>query len=141
MRLVFLSLSVLVVGCLQVQNSFENDDNLYVERPPLDLEDPAQLRLQRVRDVFENNNCVSCHASNSSRFQGFVTFSDVQWLSQNCGGGGGACVVAGDVAGSSLYQYLDTPTCARNASRCNMPLNGEMSQEDVDVIVEWIEEL
>lgn len=129
-------------GCFQVQNSFENDESLYAQRPQLDLNDPAQLRLQRARDVFEYYNCISCHALTPSLFQGFEVYTDSEWLTKSCTSSGGPCVVAGSPETSPLYINLDTPDCTRNSADCNMPAGAQkLSQEDADIIREWIEEL
>jgi hypothetical protein len=134
---------LLLGGCFQVQNSFENDRLLYSPEVKLDLSDPQQLRLQRAREVFAKYNCVSCHASNPLRFQGFSKFTDAQWSSVSCGDPeGGPCVDAGHPATSYLYKRMHKPSCSPTANLCDMPSEQiSLEASDVEIIENWIEGL
>ncbi len=134
----FLLLVFLLSGCFQVQNSFENDANIYDEVPPLDLNDPAQLALSRARVVFKKYNCVTCHAENPSRFQGFETFSNEEWTSQSCGSSG-PCITSNSAnpSDSFFYNKLNTRNCA--GGDCNMPsVSLTIDDADTQIIEDWI---
>ena len=129
----------LLSSCFQVQNSFESDKDLYQYRPALDLGDPAQLRLQKVREVFTRNNCVSCHSERIG-FKAFLSFTDSDWTTKSCGQL--PCVVAGKPADSYLYKKINSAACTPSDLECNMPSQSlPMAPADVALIEEWIEEL
>jgi hypothetical protein len=146
-RYLLTSLLFLSSACFQVQNSYEGDDIAFSERIPLDLNDPAQAKLQLVRNVFLNSdyNCYGCHVGvGQGSFKGFLSFSNNDWLTKNCGGSG-PCVVAGDdYEASNLYKKLNRSDCVyRAGGLCNMPDDPDrvMRDEDVELIIEWIKEL
>lgn len=121
-------------ACLQVQNSFESDDDLYSFQPELDTSDPAQARLQAVREIFVAYNCVDCHANRSSGFKQFTTFTDSEWIDFGY-------VIPGDLASSYIYTKLNRSNCGSIPGECNMPSTVELSDEDLVSIEDWINEI
>ena len=136
-----LTTTMLLGGCFQIQNSFERDKELYSYQPELDLTDPAQLRLQKVRDLFVSYNCVSCHATNPRGFQAFLTYTNEDWTRKTCIGHN-PCAVAGKATESYIYQKINQADCTPGNGLCNMPSQMvQMAPADLAVIEDWIQEL
>ncbi|HVJ64763.1 MAG TPA: hypothetical protein VM901_05880 [Bdellovibrionota bacterium] len=138
--LILVALS-LVSGCFQVQNSFENDEINHAYRKPLDPGDPEDAALIKVRKVFVENNCVSCHATEGGvRFQGFLSYSNEDWETRSCGGGSDTpCITRGSKNQSYLFKRLRTSECYPDYKECDMPKDADLSDADVQIIVDWIE--
>ncbi len=125
-------ITIMLSGCLQIQNSFEDDDTLFKEQTPLDEDDPAQLRLQNVRQIFSSAGCVKCHVDDGQgNLRGFLTYSDNDWANNGY-------VVFGDLNASTVYTALYQTDCP--PGRCDMPYPpySALTDEELQIIENWI---
>ncbi len=84
-----------------------------------------------IQPIF-NDYCGNCHLGNSS---GGLNLSSYQDLME--GGNGGASVEPGNSSGSILYDRISRD----NSEAGDMPPgNSELSQSDIDLIAQWIDE-
>ena len=84
----------------------------------------------QIQPIF-NNNCVFCHQNGGSATLNLATYSGVM-----SGGWSGPAIIAGDYQNSLLYQRIIQPT----GTDGSMPPNDPLSQEQIDLIAQWIEE-
>ena len=84
----------------------------------------------QIQPIF-NNNCVFCHQNGGSATLNLATYSGVI-----SGGWSGPAIIAGDYQNSLLYQRIIQPT----GTDGSMPPNDPLSQAQIDLIAEWIEE-
>jgi len=77
-----------------------------------------------IQPIF-NNSCTSCHGNS-----GGLSLSSYDNLMSN------NVVVAGDHADSELYNRITLPETANG----DMPPSGSLSQSDIDLIAQWIDE-
>ena len=81
----------------------------------------------QIQPIFDSN-CGSCHLSNSA---GGLNLSNYENLMSN------DVVVPGDHQASSLYERIIRPN---SASGDMPPGNSELSQSEIDLIAQWIDE-
>ena len=91
----------------------------------------AQVDYQSVIQPIFNNNCVFCHQNGGSATLNLATYSGVM-----SGGWSGPAIIAGDYQNSLLYQRIIQPT----GTDGSMPPNDPLSQAQIDLIAQWIEE-
>ena len=84
----------------------------------------------QIQPIF-NNNCVFCHQNSGSATLDLATYSGVM-----SGGWSGPAIIAGDYQNSLLYQRIIQPT----GTDGSMPPNDPLSQAQIDLIAQWIEE-
>ena len=84
----------------------------------------------QIQSIF-NNNCVFCHQNGGSATLNLATYSGVM-----SGGWSGPAIIAGDYQNSLLYQRIIQPT----GTDGSMPPNDPLSQAQIDLIAQWIEE-
>ena len=84
----------------------------------------------QIQPIF-NNNCVFCHQNGGSATLNLATYSGVM-----SGGWSGPAIIAGDYQNSLLYQRIIQPT----GTDGSMPPNNPLSQAQIDLIAQWIEE-
>ena len=84
----------------------------------------------QIQPIF-NNNCVFCHQNGGSATLNLETYSGVM-----SGGWSGPAIIAGDYQNSLLYQRIIQPT----GTDGSMPPNDPLSQAQIDLIAQWIEE-
>lgn len=112
-------------GCIQSYNSNSFDDEKYAPPSNLNQVDPKTEIRSKALSIIQIN-CISCHLGHHNRFSGFST--DAQWVSARL-------VIPGDSANSRLIRKL------KNRGG-NMPFNNPaISEEDVDALVDWIDQM
>ena len=79
-----------------------------------------------IQPIF-NNNCGNCHLGNSSGNLNLSSYNDL--MSNNV-------VVPGDHQASELYIRIILP----ESSSSDMPPNGSLSDNEIDLIADWINE-
>ena len=84
----------------------------------------------QIQPIF-NNNCVFCHQNGGSATLNLTTYSGVM-----SGGWSGPAIITGDYQNSLLYQRIIQPT----GTDGSMPPNDPLSQAQIDLIAQWIEE-
>ena len=84
----------------------------------------------QIQPIF-NNNCVFCHQNGGSATLNLATYSGVM-----SGGWSGPAIIAGDYQNSLLYQRIIHTT----GTDGSMPPNDPLSQAQIDLIAQWIEE-
>ena len=84
----------------------------------------------QIQPIF-NNNCLFCHQNGGSATLNLATYSGVM-----SGGWSGPAIIAGDYQNSLLYQRIIQPT----GTDGSMPPNDPLSQAQIDLIAQWIEE-
>ena len=84
----------------------------------------------QIQPIF-NNNCIFCHQNGGSATLNLATYSGVM-----SGGWSGPAIIAGDYQNSLLYQRIIQPT----GTDGSMPPNDPLSQAQIDLIAQWIEE-
>ena len=84
----------------------------------------------QIQPIF-NNKCVFCHQNGGSATLNLATYSGVM-----SGGWSGPAIIAGDYQNSLLYQRIIQPT----GTDGSMPPNDPLSQAQIDLIAQWIEE-
>ena len=84
----------------------------------------------QIQPIF-NANCVSCHTPGGSATLDLTSYNGVM-----TGGWTGPAITAGDHANSLLYQRLILP----QFSAGSMPPNVPLSQAQIDLIAQWIDE-
>ena len=84
----------------------------------------------QIQTIF-NNNCTSCHIYGHTSGLNLTMYSGTM-----TGGNSGSTIVAGDHANSELYNRITLPETANG----DMPPNGSLSQSEIDIIAQWIDE-
>jgi hypothetical protein len=84
----------------------------------------------QIQTIF-NNSCTSCHIYGHNSGLNLTTYSTTM-----SGGNNGLVIAAGDHASSELYNRI---TLAESANG-DMPPTGSLSQTDIDLIAQWIDE-
>tara|TARA_Y100000591_G_scaffold274045_1_gene250241 strand:- start:161 stop:760 length:600 start_codon:yes stop_codon:yes gene_type:complete len=84
----------------------------------------------QIQPIF-NANCVSCHTPGGSATLDLTSYNGVM-----TGGWTGPAITAGDHINSLLYQRLILP----QFSAGSMPPNVPLSQGQIDLIAQWIDE-
>ena len=84
----------------------------------------------QVQPIFDAN-CVSCHTPGGSATLDLTSYNGVM-----TGGWTGPAITAGDHVNSLLYQRLILP----QFSAGSMPPNVPLSQAQIDLIAQWIDE-
>ena len=84
----------------------------------------------QIQSIF-NNNCVSCHTPGGSATLDLTSYNGVM-----TGGWTGPAITAGDHVNSLLYQRLILPQFTAGS----MPPNVPLSQVQIDIIAQWIDE-
>ena len=84
----------------------------------------------QIQSIF-NNNCVSCHTPGGSATLDLTSYNGVM-----AGGWTGPAITAGDHVNSLLYQRLILPQFTAGS----MPPNVPLSQSQIDLIAQWIDE-
>ena len=84
----------------------------------------------QIQTIF-NNSCTSCHLYGHNSGLNLTTYSTTM-----TGGNSGSVIVAGDHANSELYNRITLPETANG----DMPPTGSLSQSDIDLIAQWIDE-
>jgi len=84
----------------------------------------------QIQTIF-NNSCTSCHQYGHNSGLNLTTYSGTM-----TGGNSGSTIVAGDHANSELYNRITLPETANG----DMPPTGSLSQSDIDLIAQWIDE-
>lgn len=85
----------------------------------------------QIQPIF-NTNCTSCHYSSGG--MGFLNLTSFSNL--NDGGVSGPSIISGDSQNSLLYQRVTQPT----GTDGSMPPNVPLSQSEIDLIAQWIDE-
>ena len=84
----------------------------------------------QIQSIF-NDNCVSCHTPGGSATLDLTSYNGVM-----TGGWTGPAITAGDHVNSLLYQRLILPQFTAGS----MPPNVPLSQSQIDLIAQWIDE-
>ena len=84
----------------------------------------------QIQPIF-NTNCVSCHTPGGSATLDLTSYNGVM-----TGGWTGPAITAGDHVNSLLYQRLILPQYTAGS----MPPNVPLSQAQIDLIAQWIDE-
>ena len=84
----------------------------------------------QVQTIF-NNSCTSCHLYGHNSGLNLTTYATTM-----SGGNNGLVIAAGDHANSELYNRITLPETANG----DMPPTGSLSQSDIDLIAQWIDE-
>ena len=84
----------------------------------------------QIQPIF-NANCVSCHTPGGSATLDLTSYNGVM-----TGGWTGPAITAGDHVNSLLYQRLILPQFTAGS----MPPNVPLSQAQIDLIAQWIDE-
>ena len=84
----------------------------------------------QIQPIF-NNNCVSCHTPGGSATLDLTSYNGVM-----AGGWTGPAITTGDHVNSLLYQRLILPQFTAGS----MPPNVPLSQSQIDLIAQWIDE-
>ena len=84
----------------------------------------------QIQPIF-NTNCVSCHTPGGSATLDLTSYNGVM-----TGGWTGPAIIAGDHVNSLLYQRLILPQFTAGS----MPPNVPLSQAQIDLIAQWIDE-
>ena len=84
----------------------------------------------QIQPIF-NTNCVSCHTPGGSATLDLTSYNGVM-----TGGWTGPAITAGDHVNSLLYQRLILPQFTAGS----MPPNVPLSQVQIDLIAQWIDE-
>ncbi len=84
----------------------------------------------QIQTIF-NNSCTSCHLYGHNSGLNLTTYSTTMF-----GGNNGLVIAAGDHANSELYNRITLPETANG----DMPPTGSLSQSDIDLIAQWIDE-
>ena len=84
----------------------------------------------QIQTIF-NNSCTSCHQYGHNRGLNLTTYSTTM-----TGGNSGSTIVAGDHVNSELYNRITLPETANG----DMPPTGSLSQSNIDLIAQWIDE-
>ena len=120
-----LPILIFFLGCIQSYNSNSFDEEKYGTPSNLNPVDTPSERRSKAIAVIQKN-CISCHTGRHNRWSGFIT--DSQWVTAKL-------VVPGDAANSRLIRKL------KNRGG-NMPYNNPpISEENVDILVDWIDQL
>jgi hypothetical protein len=93
----------------------------------------AQVQVDyetQIQTIF-NNSCTSCHLYGHNSGLNLTTYSTTMF-----GGNNGLVIAAGDHANSELYNRITLPETANG----DMPPTGSLSQSDIDLIAQWIDE-
>jgi len=91
----------------------------------------AQVDYETQIQTIFNNSCTSCHQYGHNSGLNLTTYSTTM-----TGGNSGAIIVAGNHANSELYNRITLPESAQG----DMPPTGSLSQSDIDLISQWIDE-
>ena len=84
----------------------------------------------QIQPIF-NTNCVSCHTPGGSATLDLTSYNGVM-----AGGWTGPAITTGDHVNSLLYQRLILPQFTAGS----MPPNVPLSQSQIDLIAQWIDE-
>ena len=84
----------------------------------------------QIQPIF-NTNCVSCHTPGGSATLDLTSYNGVM-----AGGWTGPAITSGDYVNSLLYQRLILPQFTAGS----MPPNVPLSQAQIDLIAQWIDE-
>ena len=84
----------------------------------------------QIQTIF-NNSCTSCHLYGHTSGLNLTTYSATM-----TGGNNGLVIEVGDHANSELYNRITLPETANG----DMPPTGSLSQSDIDLIAQWIDE-
>ena len=84
----------------------------------------------QIQTIF-NNSCTSCHLYGHNSGLNLTTYATTM-----SGGNNGLVIAAGDHANSELYNRITLPETANG----DMPPTGSLSQSDIDLIAQWIDE-
>ena len=89
---------------------------------------------QHVQPIFDNN-CVSCHGSSGNlNLSPNVSYNNL--VNINASGYAGKRVVPNDADNSILFKKVD----GSGAYGSNMPLGGNLSATQINIIKQWIDE-
>ena len=91
----------------------------------------AQVDYESQIQTIFNNNCTSCHIYGHTSGLNLTMYSGTM-----TGGNSDSTIVAGDHANSELYNRITLPETANG----DMPPTGSLSQSDIDLIAQWIDE-
>lgn len=120
-----LPILIFFLGCIQTYNSNSFDKENYGPSSNFNPEDPKSVRRSKALSVLQEN-CISCHFGRHNQWAGFTT--DSQWVSSSL-------VIPGESANSRLIMKLQN----RGG---NMPLNNPpISEDDVDILADWIDQI
>jgi len=121
-----LPILIFFLGCIQSYNSNSFDEELYgPESKTTTHEDPEITRTSKAITIIQKN-CISCHSGRHNKWTNFST--DSQWIQAKV-------IIPGNSANSRLIRKL------KNRGG-NMPFgNPAISEEEVDVLVDWIDQL
>jgi hypothetical protein len=108
-------------SCVQTQNSSSGDQGLY-EKTVIDTSTPTGHRFSDAFTVIKTN-CVGCHASMN------LTTEEL-WLDSGY-------ISAGAPASSILYCRIQGSACGTQ----DMPKDGTISNDDLNKVKVWIENL
>ena len=84
----------------------------------------------QIQPIF-NSNCTGCHMSG-----GAATLNLTDYNGMMAGGVSGLAVISGDHYNSELYNRITLPEGAAGS----MPPNDPLSQEEINLIADWINE-
>ena len=91
----------------------------------------AQVDYETQVQTIFNNSCTSCHLYGHNSGLNLTTYSATM-----TGGNNGLVIAVGDHANSELYNRITLPETANG----DMPPTGSLSQSDIDLIAQWIDE-
>lgn len=108
-------------SCIQTKNSSSSDQGVY-ENTSIDTSTPAGQRLSSAYNVIKNN-CLGCHSSMNMT-------TDSQWIQSGY-------ISSGQPTSSILYCRIQGSTCGAQ----DMPKDGTISNDDLNKIKVWIENI
>ena len=89
----------------------------------------AQVDYESQVQTILSANCTGCHG-----YSGGLNLTSYSGLMS--GGNSGSAIIAGNHTASELYSRIVLP----ESSTLDMPPNGSLSQSDIDIIAQWIDE-
>ena len=90
----------------------------------------GQVDYSEIQTIF-NNNCGNCHLGSSSGGLNLSSYTNVM-----SGGNDGAVIIPYDHAASVIYDRITREESATG----DMPPTGSLSQSQIDLIAQWIDE-
>ena len=126
------SLILLILASLQ--SCYKDVGPIEAEGGTIDIPDTGVSYSQHVQPIYDQN-CIICHPA-SSNPDLTTANSYAETVNVNASGYSGKLVVPGDPESSILYKKID----GSGAYGSNMPLGGSLSQTQINIIKQWIEE-
>ena len=126
--------TILFLILASLQSCYKDVGPIEGEGGAIDIPDTGVSYSQHVQPIYDQN-CISCHPS-SGNLDLTAGNSYAETVNVNASGYSGKLVVPGNPESSILYKKID----GSGAYGSNMPLGGSLSQSQIAIIKQWIEE-